>query len=99
MPGSYLLDTNGVIASFRGDAAIRARIEAADEIFMAAAFLGELYFGAEKSRRGRENLARVEAFLKLCPVLPAGAEVARRWGQLRQAQKRKVVRFPTMMSG
>ena len=52
MNGSYLLDTNIVIAIFQREKAVEQRLEA-------AAVLGELYFGATRSARVKENQARI----------------------------------------
>ena len=51
MNGSYLLDTNIVIAIFQRETAVEQRLETAAEVFIPAIVLGELYFGATRSAR------------------------------------------------
>jgi tRNA(fMet)-specific endonuclease VapC len=49
--GRYLLDTGIVASLFRGDAGVRDKIAASDEIFVSSITLGELFYGAFKSQR------------------------------------------------
>ena len=64
MAGSrFLLDTNIVIASFAGDAAVTANLARAAEVFLPVMVVGELSFGARKSARAADNIARVDAFV------------------------------------
>ncbi len=50
--GSYLLDTNIVIAFFSGEPAVIDKFDQADEILLPSIVLGELIFGARKSQPG-----------------------------------------------
>ena len=56
MNGRFLLDTNIVIALFRGDPAIDSKIANAMEVFVPSIVLGELYFGAANSQHAAENI-------------------------------------------
>ena len=69
-----MLDTNAVIALFAREAAIERRLEAATEVFVSCVTLGELFYGARKSSRPTENLARVEEFSGTVAVLPSDTE-------------------------
>ena len=89
MTGRYLLDTNVVIALFRGDAEVQARIERVQEVFDPSIALGELYFGAAKSSRQEANAARVEEFAAVCTVTGTDAVTAQRYGVLKAQLKRK----------
>jgi len=51
MNGRFLLDTNIVIALFAGDADVAASLVAAEEVFIPAVVIGELFYGARKSGR------------------------------------------------
>lgn len=62
--GRYLLDTNIVIALLRGEPAVTARLETATQVFVPSIALGELYYGAHKSGRPAENVARVRVVAK-----------------------------------
>jgi tRNA(fMet)-specific endonuclease VapC len=61
--GRFLLDTNIVIALFAGEAAIQQHVAEASEVFVPSIVLGELYYGARKSRRVTENLAHIDEFV------------------------------------
>jgi tRNA(fMet)-specific endonuclease VapC len=58
MNGRYLLDTNVIIAFFAGEGRVRAGLDEADEVFLSSTAIGELYYGARKSSKPDENLAR-----------------------------------------
>ena len=60
MNGRYLLDTNIIIGLFDGDAAIRDRIVEASEVFIPSPTLGELYYGAYRSKQADKNVARID---------------------------------------
>jgi len=60
--GRYLLDTNIIIALFAKDPQIHDRIANAEEVFVPCIAVGELYFGACKSIKTKENLARIDEF-------------------------------------
>ncbi|MFQ5901266.1 MAG: PIN domain-containing protein [Thermodesulfobacteriota bacterium] len=49
MNGSFLLDTNIIIALFAQDYSVREYLLEAQEIFIPNVALGELYYGARKS--------------------------------------------------
>ena len=48
MNGSYLLDTNIVIALFAQDANVLKKLSVTSQIFIPSIVLGELYYGANK---------------------------------------------------
>ncbi len=83
MTGRLLLDTNIVIALFAGDAAIRQRLLEALEVFVPSVVIGELYYGAQRSARVSENLARIDEFVASNAVLPCDAETAQRYGDIK----------------
>lgn len=62
MPGRFILDTNIVIALFAKHAGVVSNTERAREIMIPSIVLGELYYGARKSHRSAENLARLDSF-------------------------------------
>ncbi len=85
MTGRYLLDTNIVIGLLGGDEAIRGQLGQAAEVFVPTIVLGELYFGARKSAKWEENVARVDDFASRAAVLAPDTEVARRYGLIKTA--------------
>lgn len=89
MSGSYLLDTNIVIAFFSGEPAVIDQFDQADEILLPSIVLGELVFGARKSSRAAENLARIEDLSRQVVVLDCDSDTARQYGAIKNALRLK----------
>ena len=89
MNGKYLLDTNIIIALFADDPAVTKRLVEFGEVFASSVAIGELCFGARKSRQAEHNLARVEEFAASCTVLGCSTETARRYGELKNSLRLK----------
>lgn len=83
MAGRYLLDTNVLIAFLQGESGVAESVNAADEIYMSCIAVGELRYGARKSGRMAENLARVEALVSDVVVLGCDVETARQYGDIK----------------
>jgi len=89
MSGKYLLDTNIVIALFAGEPAVTGRLREAEEVFVPSIVLGELYYGARKSRRMEENIARIDEFAAGNVVLSCDVETARQYGEIKNRLRQK----------
>jgi tRNA(fMet)-specific endonuclease VapC len=87
--GRYLLDTNVAIAVLEREVSLESRRGSGLEAFLNTIVLGELFFGAEKSQRVQENIARIEKLASVCPVLPCDKETARFYGAMKTALQRK----------
>jgi tRNA(fMet)-specific endonuclease VapC len=83
MNGRYLLDTNIVIALFAGDSVVKDSLAKANEVSVPSIVVGELYFGARRSGRVQENLARVDEFVADSVVLGCDTETAHRYGEVK----------------
>lgn len=83
MSGKYLLDTNIIIALFADEGKIRDRFAVADETFVSAVALGELYYGAYKSSKAETNLALIEDFAMNTSVISCDAETAKVYGDIK----------------
>lgn len=83
MPGRILLDTSAVIDLFAGDPGAREIIGGAAEVLVPAVVVGELLFGALRSRRAAENLAQVRAFRDAVAVLPCDTGTAEHYAGLK----------------
>lgn len=81
----YLLDTNAVIAMLKGDAYFHSRLRQhhPQDFGIPVIVAHELFFGAYKSQRTDDNLARVDALQ--FEVLEFDREDARQAGELRAA--------------
>ncbi len=87
--GRYLLDTNIVIAMFAGEAAIQERRPNADKVYLPSIVVGELCYGARKSSRPIENLARVNRLTQDVQVIPCNLETAQWYGIIKDRLHRK----------
>jgi tRNA(fMet)-specific endonuclease VapC len=87
--GRVLLDTNIVIALLDGDEAVLSNLDQAEEVFVPAIVVGELFFGAAKSGRPAENIDKVERFAAGRSILSCDFQVAREYGRLRQRLREK----------
>ncbi|MDE1146639.1 MAG: type II toxin-antitoxin system VapC family toxin [Azospirillaceae bacterium] len=79
----FLLDTNAVIAVIKGNPAFLSRMQQhrPEDFGLPSIVVHELYFGAAKSQRQAENMARVDALR--FPVLDFDPEDAREAGLIR----------------
>lgn len=83
----YLLDTNILIAAMKGQAALRARLEATpvSELILSPVVLGELELGVAKSQHQVKNAARLAHMTANLPLAALDAETSRHYGDLRAA--------------
>ena len=89
MSGRYLLDTNIIIALLADEASVRTNLAQADEVFIPSIAIGELYYGARKSGRTQDNLARVDELVANSAVVRCDAETARRYGEVKNGLRLK----------
>ena len=89
MNGRFLLDTNIVIAIFSKEAKVQAYLVNATEVFVPAVVLGELYYGAYKSSRVTENIAKIDGFAAKNAVLISDATTAKAYGQIKNGLRAK----------
>jgi tRNA(fMet)-specific endonuclease VapC len=87
--GSVLPDSNAVVALLAGNTAIADRLNAASEVLLAAAVLGELRYGALNSSRVEDNLARLDQFTSMCRFVPVTEAVVHAYADVRLALKKK----------
>jgi tRNA(fMet)-specific endonuclease VapC len=85
---TFLLDTNIVIAVLNKEAAVESQL-AGKTIYLGSIVIGELYYGARKSARFKENLAKIEAFVVNYPILDCTKQTAEQYGSLKQALEAK----------
>ena len=89
MNGRFLLDTNIVIALFRGDSAIESEIADAMEVFIPSIVLGELYYGVANSQHAEENLEKLHNFSSENVVLSVDERTAFEYGIIKKRLKDK----------
>jgi tRNA(fMet)-specific endonuclease VapC len=83
MTGKVLLDTNIVIALFADEASVKQQLAIVGEIFIPSIVLGELYYGARKSARAEQNIARIDEFAAGNTVLLCDTTTARQYGVIK----------------
>ena len=83
MSGSYLLDTNTIIALFADEAVVKNKLAQAKEVFIPSIVIGELCYGARKSGRSQANLARVDELIANSTVLGCDAQTAQLYGEIK----------------
>ena len=89
MNGRFLLDTNIVIAIFSNDKLVMEPLEMAEEVFVPIIVLGELYFGAQKSKKVGRNLTRINEFAQSSSVLICDTETSRQYGEIKNFLRAK----------
>mgnify|MGYP001024350270 FL=1 len=89
MSGRYLLDTSVLIALFADETAVKEKLAQASEVFIPSIAVGELYYGAWKSQRRRENVAQVDELVAESVVLGCNAGTARWYGEVKSALRLK----------
>lgn len=80
-PGSVLVDTNVVVAYFRGEHVLRTRFAGAAPLHLPWVVLGELYYGAERAKRRQAQLAYILDLLIYASVLFPDHDTTSIYGQ------------------
>lgn len=89
MSGRYLLDTNIIIALFADEAIVKSNLAQANEVFIPSFSIGELCYGARKSGRIQENLARIDDLVAGSTILGCNTETARQYGEVKNKLRLK----------
>jgi tRNA(fMet)-specific endonuclease VapC len=89
MNGKFLLDTNIIIALFANQEAINNNLLIAEEIFIPSIAIGELYYGANKSQKVQDNLAKINEFIINNIILGCDAITAKYYGQIKHSLRIK----------
>lgn len=89
MTGRFLIDTNIVIALFANEPTVQQHLHSAIEVFTPAIVLGELYYGAYKSSRVKENVSRINEFAFQATILLGDAVAAQWYGQIKDGLRKK----------
>lgn len=79
---SVLLDSSVIVRHFRNAATVSDKLSAYEELYVPHTALGELHFGAFKSERPQENIAKIEQFLIAADVLGIDNETTQQYGKI-----------------
>lgn len=85
MSGRHLLDTNVIVALFKGDVNVQAEITKSTEVFVPSVAIGELYFGAYHSSDVPRHLKQVGKFAHSSAILSCDSGTAEKYGQIKNA--------------
>lgn len=89
MNGKYLLDSNIVIDLFRGDQRIISKINQIKEIKIPIIVIGELYFGAYKSKQISKRLEEIAQLKELVVILNVTKSTAKIYGKIKDQLRSK----------
>jgi tRNA(fMet)-specific endonuclease VapC len=81
----YLIDTDILIYSLKGDAAVMGHLKrtAASPKAISVISYGELLYGAQKSARPDQNLARIRRLGEVLPVIAVSPAIMEAFGALK----------------
>jgi len=88
MAGSVLVDTNVVVAYFRGDRVLQPHFAGITPVYLPWVVLGELHFGAQRAQRRQEQLAYIHDFLTYAAVLFLDQDTTEIYGQVKAEMAR-----------
>jgi tRNA(fMet)-specific endonuclease VapC len=80
MNGEFLLDTNIIIALFSNENKVLQNLTTFPTIYLSSIVLGELYFGARKSQRVNQNMAKIDELIKEVKILVPDMVTAQHYG-------------------
>lgn len=89
MAGEILLDTNVIIAFMKQDANVVRRLDLMIEVFVPSIVMGELYYGAYKSRMVQMNLNQFNAFAADATILDCDIATADHYGAIKAELEKK----------
>jgi tRNA(fMet)-specific endonuclease VapC len=78
-----LLDTDHCISILRGQLDLSLHVSTEEELTTTAISVAELTYGAYRSQRSEDNLARLEVLLSALIILPFDEAAGRRFGELK----------------
>ncbi|HEY6349200.1 MAG TPA: PIN domain-containing protein [Candidatus Angelobacter sp.] len=82
IPRRFLLDTNVMVGLRNRDRSITQRITPEMDLYLPSIGLGEMFSGAHRSDRVRENFEAIKALSKMFPTLSCDSGTAEAYGVL-----------------
>ncbi len=83
MAGSVLVDTNVVVAYFRGDKVLQPHFTGLTPMYLPWVVVGELHYGAQRAQRRQEQLAYIHDLLTFAVVLFPDLDTTVVYGQVK----------------
>jgi tRNA(fMet)-specific endonuclease VapC len=90
MSGSFLLDTNVIVALFAKETSVTDHVsDPATSVFIPSIAVGELYYGAAKSGRPAANAAQADAFVAANIILSCDSTTGKFYGTTKSMLRAK----------
>jgi tRNA(fMet)-specific endonuclease VapC len=81
--GSVLVDTSVVVDYLRQDPILHQKIDQAEDVYLPLTALGELLYGAHKSKQKVKALTQVQEFSRGCIIILPDEATADLYGQIK----------------
>lgn len=79
-----LMDTDVCVEILRGNTfVIEARLRCEDDVAISFITVGELYYGAERSKNKTKNIHIVDAFLLTVDILNTNLDIMKKFGEIK----------------
>lgn len=91
---NYLLDSSVLILSLNKDQAIHSKLAEMNALYTSTIALGELYYGAERSRQVARNIAEINELAKDLTILNIDAKTARYYAHFKHDQEKRGLKLP-----
>jgi len=92
--GNYLLDTNIIINLFKNEKNIKKRLNNEEMFFVPSIVIGELFYGAYKSERTKENIEKINNFVIKCSIIDINIDTAKEYGNIKNKLLKKGCPIP-----
>lgn len=89
MSGDYILDSNIVINVFRGDAETIKIVSQLNKVYVPVIVIGELYYGANKSRQTNKKILEIEQLKQRVELLEVNELTSRYYGEIKDQLRQK----------
>ena len=90
-----LLDTDICIEILRGnEAVIEKRVSCDERVAISFMTVGELYYGAERSKYNVKNLNLVDEFILSIDIINTDYEILRKFGELKSSLHKRNILLP-----
>jgi tRNA(fMet)-specific endonuclease VapC len=89
MTGEFLLDSNAMIDFLENDLSLRELVTNSPRLLLSIVVLAELYYGARKSSRREENLARIDNLIARSSLIDCDQGTAREYGMIKNELRLK----------
>jgi tRNA(fMet)-specific endonuclease VapC len=89
MNGRFLLDTNIIIDLFNGDEKVINWLKKSPEVYIPNIAVGELYYGAYRSGKKKDNLKKINEFIISSAIVNTDVDTSRLYGNIKNHLKIK----------